>query len=369
VEILSFLLVWFGLSIGAAVIAGNKGRSAIGFFLLSFLLSPLIGFVAALLASENHDFVERRKFANVGGSKRCLFCASWISRQASVCPQCAREQQVIPKPGARYCMHCGVQLGPGDAFCAACGTITERSASAAKSNLESQHQLPDSPPALPAARPSSQGTASADRAGRPRVELRQGQARITSDTATKVALGLAAAFVLLMIIAAVTGSKLPSESTKPAATEQTVSEIPNWLKRDLAAIDGGLSSRVAGKRIAKLRSQGTGSEVDPYSKLAVIHGNIILLRATVQTALENLDKNQLPAWVRDRTPPYREGLLDIRGGADMQLAFWDDGDDSVITPGDEKIEAGVNKLIKFAESLGPTHKGKPKSSRTPKTNL
>jgi hypothetical protein len=80
------LLIWFGLSIGAAVVANSKGRSAVGFFLLSLLLSPLIGFVAALLAKENQDRIQRRKFATSGGSKRCLFCASWISRQASVCP-------------------------------------------------------------------------------------------------------------------------------------------------------------------------------------------------------------------------------------------------------------------------------------------
>jgi hypothetical protein len=37
-----YLIVWFALSIVAAVIAGNKGRSGFGFFLLAAILSPLV---------------------------------------------------------------------------------------------------------------------------------------------------------------------------------------------------------------------------------------------------------------------------------------------------------------------------------------
>jgi hypothetical protein len=123
-----FVLLWLGLSVGAAVIAGNKGRSAIGFFLLALLLSPLVGFLAAVLAREDRDRIERRRFAKSGGAKKCLFCATWISWQASVCPHCGRDQfaprvpQVVSAPdNLCFCSRCGRPAAVGDRFCGSCG--------------------------------------------------------------------------------------------------------------------------------------------------------------------------------------------------------------------------------------------------------
>jgi len=42
---------WIGLSLVAGTIAGNKGRSSVGFFFLALFLSPVIGILAALVAS------------------------------------------------------------------------------------------------------------------------------------------------------------------------------------------------------------------------------------------------------------------------------------------------------------------------------
>jgi hypothetical protein len=256
-------------------------------------------------------------------------------------------------------MHCGVQLGPEDAFCPGCGTATQRDAGTGKSNFESQPQLPDSPSALPAASPSLQGIGSSPHGWQPKIQVPQPQVRVKTDTAKRAALIFAAAAAVLVIIAAVVGSKLPSETSKPAANEQASSQMPDWMKQDLAAISGGLADRVAGKQIASSR-RGIGSQIDPNTKLGLIHENLLILRATIQTALYNLDKNPLPAWLRDRASAYREGLLDIRNGVDMQLLFWNSGDKSLIESGDEKINGGVDKLTKFAQSLSLELKGKPK---------
>lgn len=46
------LLVWGLLAAGVGAYAGGKGRSAFGYFALSFVLSPLIGVIAAAIATD-----------------------------------------------------------------------------------------------------------------------------------------------------------------------------------------------------------------------------------------------------------------------------------------------------------------------------
>tara|TARA_Y100001980_G_C14424034_1_gene214252 strand:+ start:73 stop:375 length:303 start_codon:yes stop_codon:yes gene_type:complete len=44
---------WIILSVLCGIFASNRGRSFFGYFLLSLLLSPLIGFIAVLIATDN----------------------------------------------------------------------------------------------------------------------------------------------------------------------------------------------------------------------------------------------------------------------------------------------------------------------------
>ena len=44
--------LWIAFSIMAAYVASNKGRSGFGWFMLSLILSPLIGFIGALIAKS-----------------------------------------------------------------------------------------------------------------------------------------------------------------------------------------------------------------------------------------------------------------------------------------------------------------------------
>ena len=50
---MEIFILWLFFSIIAGVIAGHKGRSGIGFFFLSVVLSPLVGVIAALVAQPN----------------------------------------------------------------------------------------------------------------------------------------------------------------------------------------------------------------------------------------------------------------------------------------------------------------------------
>lgn len=59
-----FLTVWAGLSWGVAELAISRGRSGVGFFFLSFLVSPLLALIVVLvmnnLVEENAQESKRR---------------------------------------------------------------------------------------------------------------------------------------------------------------------------------------------------------------------------------------------------------------------------------------------------------------------
>ena len=74
---MEIFIIWLFLSVVAGVIASNKGRSGIGFFLLSVILSPLIGIIAALVAGANKANVEEKKMSS-GESKKCPYCAEIV---------------------------------------------------------------------------------------------------------------------------------------------------------------------------------------------------------------------------------------------------------------------------------------------------
>ena len=85
-----FLFVNLALSFVVAYLAKNKGRSAYGFFLLSFFLSFLIGLIVVLIVSPG----ARKGEVLVD----CPFCKEPINAEAVTCKHCGKD--VEPQPEA-----------------------------------------------------------------------------------------------------------------------------------------------------------------------------------------------------------------------------------------------------------------------------
>ena len=68
--VVEITIVWIALCLVAGHIAAKKGRSGAGFFLLALLLSPLIGIIAAVIASPDKV---------TGDTKKCPYCGKDLS--------------------------------------------------------------------------------------------------------------------------------------------------------------------------------------------------------------------------------------------------------------------------------------------------
>ncbi len=84
---MNFFTGWIIFSILVGVYANSKGRSALGFTLLSLFISPLFGFILALIVAPIRDTIITNEEL-----KKCKYCKELIKTDAIFCKHCGKKQ-------------------------------------------------------------------------------------------------------------------------------------------------------------------------------------------------------------------------------------------------------------------------------------
>lgn len=90
---MEIIIGWLVFSLVAAWIASSKGRSGFGIFVLSVLLSPLVGIIVALVM-QRADKIEATQVVHGGVSRefwKCPFCAEAVRFEALKCKHCGSD--------------------------------------------------------------------------------------------------------------------------------------------------------------------------------------------------------------------------------------------------------------------------------------
>lgn len=89
---MEIFVLWIALSVVAGVVAHNKGRSGVGLFFLSLVLSPLVGLIVAFaISSRQRMEMEAAQRGDSAEFRKCPFCAEVVRREALKCKHCGSE--------------------------------------------------------------------------------------------------------------------------------------------------------------------------------------------------------------------------------------------------------------------------------------
>ena len=83
------IISWLVFAVVVGYVADQRGRSAVGWVVLSLLISPLIAGVFLLLIPQNRAVIEERHLADRG--KQCPMCLDVIRGVTARCTLCGSE--------------------------------------------------------------------------------------------------------------------------------------------------------------------------------------------------------------------------------------------------------------------------------------
>lgn len=82
---MEFVIFWVVFSVAVWALASRRGRSGLGWFLLSLLISPLLAIVLLLILRDLKDQEGR---PNPNTHVKCPDCREFVLREAKVCKHC-----------------------------------------------------------------------------------------------------------------------------------------------------------------------------------------------------------------------------------------------------------------------------------------
>lgn len=88
---MTFFIFFLIFCLIVAVVAGVKGRSGFGWFIISFLISPLLSLIILLIIGDNKEdlpLVTEDQLLRNGSHRECPSCAEIVKAKAKVCKHC-----------------------------------------------------------------------------------------------------------------------------------------------------------------------------------------------------------------------------------------------------------------------------------------
>jgi hypothetical protein len=107
---MEFVLFWVGFAVVAGVAANARGRSGIGWFFLSLVISPLLSLLLVLVMKRiepeaaSHTYQAAQPQAQTQSQTRARFDATLSTPAQKKCPDCAEMVQAEAKI-CRFCRH------------------------------------------------------------------------------------------------------------------------------------------------------------------------------------------------------------------------------------------------------------------------